>query len=175
MPQTAKSVWPQVRTILQMAIIYFSATRIALALIDLDANAASLWPASGLAFAVLVIYGTHLWPGIFLGAFLGLIFEDNSVVAIALVAAGNTLECWASAWLALNVLDFRPRLDRPRDVIVLFIPVALLTSTISATVGMFALFLDNIVTANDMLPRAIVWWLGDALGIAIVAPLILTL
>lgn len=173
MPQPINAVWPQARPILLMAAIYFAATRIALALIDLDANAGSLWPASGVAFAALVIYGSRLWPGVFLGAFLALMI-DNTLMPAMLMAAGNTFECLAGAWLALNVLDFRRHLDRPRDVIVLFIPVALLTSTISASFGMFALFLDNAVTADNFLPRALVWWLGDALGIAVVAPLILT-
>ncbi|MEP7155053.1 MAG: EAL domain-containing protein [Betaproteobacteria bacterium] len=157
-----------------MAVIYFAATRFALWLIDVDANAGSLWPASGIAFAAMVIHGTRLWPGIFLGAFVALVIDANSLMAAFIMAAGATIECTAGAWLALNVLDFRRQLDRPRDVMVLFIPIALLASTISATAGMFALFIDNAVNADNFLPRAIVWWLGDALGIAVVAPLILT-
>ncbi len=177
MRQSPIAVWSQVRPILVMALVYYAATRLALALIELHPNAGSLWPASGVAFAAMVLYGTRLWPGVFAGAFVALVSGDNanSVTAAMLMAAGNTLESVAGALLALKVFSFRKELDRPRDVIVLFIPVALATSLISALIGIWALYLDGWVTANTMLPRAIVWWLGDALGIAVVAPLMLTL
>ena len=157
-----------------MAVVYFSFTRLALTAIDLHPNAGSLWPASGVAFAALILYGMHLWKGILAGAFLAMILTDATIPAATLMAVGNTLEAVVGAWLALRVLDFHKALDRPRDVIVLFIPVALVTSLISASLGIGALFMDGAVSTDSALPRAIVWWLGDALGIAIIAPLILT-
>ena len=174
MPLSPNAVWFQVRPVLLLAVIYFIATRLALWLIGIHPNAGSLWPASGIAFAALILHGTRLWPGILLGGFVALISPDSSLAASALMATGSTLEAVAGAWLALRVLDFHKELDRARDVIVLFVPIALLTSLISASTGICALLLDNAVTADNAVPRAIVWWLGDALGIAIVAPLILT-
>ena len=173
--QPINAAWRQARPILVMAVIYFAATRIALALIDLDPNSGSLWPASGIAFAAMILHGMRLWPGIFIGGAFALASQDNSLTAAVLMATGNTIEAATGAWLALRLLDFRKELDRARDVIVLFIPVALATSIISASAGIYALYLDGAVTADTLLPRAIVWWLGDALGIAIIAPLILTL
>ena len=174
MRQTINAAWPKLRLILSVALIYFVATRLTILLIELNPNAGSLWPASGIAFAAMILYGTRLWPVIFLGAFFAVVSPNTSLTAACLMAAGNTIEAAAGAWLALRVLDFRKELDRARDVIVLFIPVALLTSLISSAAGISALFLDGAVTIDSALPRAIVWWLGDALGIAIVAPLILT-
>ena len=174
MPQSLKAVWLQLRPVLLLAVTYFAATRLALWLIDIHPNIGSLWPASGIAFAAMILYGTRIWPGILLGGFVALISPDSSLTASALMAAGGTLEAVAGAWLALRVLDFHKELDRARDVIVLFIPIALLTSLISASIGICALLLDSAVTSENALPRAIVWWLGDALGIAIIAPLILT-
>ena len=174
MPQSLKAVWLQLRPVLLLAVTYFAATRLALWLIDIHPNIGSLWPASGIAFAAMILYGTRLWPGILLGGFVALISPDSSLTASALMAAGGTLEAVAGAWLALRVVDFHKELDRARDVILLFIPIALLTSLISASTDICALLLDNAVTSENALPRAIVWWLGDALGIAIIAPLILT-
>ncbi len=174
MPQSPNAVWLQVRAVLSLAAIYFVATRLALWLIDIHPNTRSLWPASGIAFAAMVLHGTRLWPGIFLGSFAAMISLDTSLTTAALRATGSTLEAVAGTWLALRVLDFHKELARARDVIVLFVPVALLTSLISASTGIWALLVDNAVTANNAVPRAVVWWLGDALGIAIVAPLILT-
>ncbi|MCY7387080.1 MAG: MASE1 domain-containing protein, partial [Burkholderiales bacterium] len=166
--------WPQWRPILLVAAIYFIVTKLAVFLTEAHPNAGSLWPASGIAFAAMVLYGTRLWPVIFLGGFFAVVGPETSWPAAALMAAGSTIEAVAGAWLALRVLDFRKELDRARDVIVLFIPIALLSSLISASAGIGALFIDGAVDADNALPRAIVWWLGDALGIAIVAPLILT-
>ena len=174
MPPSPNAVWLQVRPVLLLATICFVATRLALWFIDIHPNTQSLWPASGIAFAAMVLHGTRLWPGIFLGSFMAMISLDMSLTTAALRATGSTLEAVAGIWLALRVLDFHKELARVRDVIVLFVPVALLTSLVSASTGIWALLVENAVTANNAVPRAIVWWLGDALGIAIVAPLILT-
>ena len=133
-------------------------TRLTLMAIELHPNAGSLWPASGVAFAALILYGFHLWKGIFAGAFLATVSIDATISAAALMAVGNTLEVVIGAWLALRVLNFRKELDRVRDVIVLFIPVALMTSLISASLGIGALFMDGAVSTESALPRAIVWW-----------------
>ena len=175
MRQRLNATWLPVRLNLSVAVVYFVATRFAITLIESHPNAGSLWPASGIAFAALIVLGTKLWPGIFLGALFAMLGPQTSLIAAALMAAGNTLEAVMGAWLALRVLDFHKDLDRVRDVIVLFIPVALVTSLVSASAGIAALIIDGAVAAENAIPRAIVWWLGDALGIAIVAPLILTL
>ncbi|MEO8103642.1 MAG: MASE1 domain-containing protein, partial [Betaproteobacteria bacterium] len=139
MPQRIHAAFITIRPILMVAVIYFVATRFALTLIDIHPNAVSLWPASGIGFAAMILYGMRLWPGIFTGAFFALLLPENSLAATTLMAAGNTLEAVAGAWLATRVLDFRKQLDRARDVIVLFIPVALLSSLISASAGIGAL------------------------------------
>ena len=48
-----------------------------------------IWPASGIAAAALLIFGWHLWPGVFLGALTINLFNgfttapDNQLAAVA--------------------------------------------------------------------------------------------
>ena len=102
MRRSLNATWLQVRPILSMAAIYFVATRLAVAIVDLHPNAGSLWPASGIAFAAMILYGMRLWPGVFLGGFFAVLSSDASLVASVLMAAGNTVEAVVGTWLALR-------------------------------------------------------------------------
>ena len=106
MRQTINAAWLKVRLILPVALMYFVATRLTILLIELSPNTGSLWPASGIAFAAMILYGFRLWPVIFLGAFFAVVSPDTSLTAAALMAAGNTIEAVVGVWLALRLLDF---------------------------------------------------------------------
>ena len=50
---------------------YMAAARLGLALAMPPAyKATAVWPASGIALAALLLFGSRTWPGIFLGAFI---------------------------------------------------------------------------------------------------------
>src|ERR1041385_6084985 len=93
-------------------------------------------------------------------------------VAIA-AAAGNSLEALVASQLLRRVADFNPRLQRVRDVFALPVLGAAIPSVVAATIGSAALALTG------QLPRAGLpgawgtWWAGDAVGIVLIAPLLL--
>ena len=79
MRQRLNATWLPVRLNLSVAVVYFVATRFAITLIESHPNAGSLWPASGIAFAALIVLGTKLWPGIFLGALFAMLGPQTSL------------------------------------------------------------------------------------------------
>lgn len=129
------------------------------------------WPPSGFAFAAVWLGGLRLLPGVWVGAFAtNLIVSDNWHLA-AEVACGS-LGAPFAANVALRTWLSRHSSTGEFGHVVLFVLVALGSTMISATIGTWAL------AANDNLDRSVpltwlVWWLGDAMGILIVAPPIL--
>ncbi len=88
---------------------------------------------------------------------------------------GNTLEAVVGATLLLRI-DFRPALDRVRDVFALIGLAAIVSTTIAATNGATTLLVSGQRRFDPTTgPSWLLWWLGDAMGNLVVAPLLLVL
>jgi diguanylate cyclase (GGDEF)-like protein/PAS domain S-box-containing protein len=174
MDANSQQKWIAWRPALATAGGYFVATHLAATMAELSKNAGAVWLPSGIAFAALMLYGTRLWPCIFIGSLAGVAAHHIDFGANLIMSVGNTLAAVAGVLIARRVLDFDHRLSRTRDVIVLFIPVALGASAIAAVIGTVGDVVGHVVPMQDAIPRGMMWWLGDAIGIIIVAPLILT-
>src|SRR5205823_6518590 len=157
-----------------VAAAYFAAARVGLLAAVAQSIVSSAWPPSGVALAALLLLGLRLWPGIALGAFLLNWTAGVSAAGAAGIALGNTLEAVAGAWLLGRVVDFRPSLERARDVIALVVVGALASTTLSATLGVASLWASGAVAPDALRRLWFVWWSGDALGDLLVAPLLLT-
>ena len=78
---------------LGVALLYFFCAKLGL-LLSLVANSVTLfWPPSGIALAALLIFGVRIWPGVLLGALLGVMLFDNdsSFIPAFEISIGNTL------------------------------------------------------------------------------------
>jgi len=165
------------RYLLQIAAVaaaYFAAARLGLLAAVAQPVVSSAWPPSGVALAALLLLGLRLWPGIALGAFLLNWTEGVSAGGAAGIAVGNTLEAIVAAWLLVRVTDFRPSLQRVRDVLALIVVAALASTMLSATLGVASLWASGAVAPDGLKRLWFVWWSGDALGDVLVAPLVLT-
>jgi integral membrane sensor domain MASE1 len=118
------------------------------------------------------VLGPRVWPGITLGALLVNLPLGPSLPAVALIAVGNTLAPLLG-YLLLYRVNFRTQLDRPSDVSALVFLGALVSTLVSATVGASALTLAGAVPQARFLASWSVWWTGDAMGVLVVAPLLL--
>src|SRR5256884_3060298 len=157
-----------------VAVVYYAAARVGLLAAVAQPVVSSAWPPSGLALAVLLLLGLRLWPGIALGTFLLNWTVGVSAAGAAGIATGNTLEAVAAAWLLARVVDFRPSIERVRDVIALVVVGALASTALSATVGVASLWANGAIAPDALRRLWFVWWSGDALGDVLVAPLLLT-
>ena len=151
---------------------YYLAGRLGLELAYLDGAVAALWPPAGLGLAVLFLFGIRLWPAIVIGdLFLGDFSTPLGTVLAQTV--GNTLSLVTAAWLLRRYTHKRGSLERVSDVLA-FVVAALIAAVISAAFGPLALRLGDVI-APDELGRVVrTWTLGDAAGVLVVAPLILT-
>src|SRR5437667_116058 len=157
-----------------VAIGYLGAAKLGLLAAVAQKVVSSAWPPSGVALAALLLLGLRYWPGIAMGAFLLNWTASVPVAGAAGIALGNTLEAVSAVWLLRRVADFRPSLDRFRDVVALVTLGALASTTVSATIGIASLGASGVVGRDALSQLWVGWWSGDALGDVLVAPLLLT-
>jgi PAS domain S-box-containing protein len=116
----------------------------------------------------------RVWPAIAVGAFVANATSGAELPLAAAITVGNTLEAIVGAAL-LRRVDFRPALDRVRDVFALVFLGAVLSTAIAATNGVTALLVAGDSSLHDYGSDWLLWWIGDGMGDLIVAPLILVL
>jgi PAS domain S-box-containing protein len=155
-----------------LCVIYFATAKFGLSLDAVSGFAAAVWPPTGVALAALVLYGYRLWPGIALGAFLVNLSAGAPVLVAGGMALGNTLEALVGTVLLERVVGFRPSLDRLQDVLGLIALAAGFSTLVSATIGVTSGWLGGVIPAATYGDAWRTWWLGDALGDLVVAPLL---
>jgi signal transduction histidine kinase len=150
------------------------AGRLGLVLADFQRNATLIWAPTGLSLAVLVLFGWRVWPGVLLGAAItNAMILSTPPAAVAAIAIGNTLEAVVGATLLERLARFDSAFARLRDVVAFLIYGVLLSTLVSATIGVGALHLSGAIAAHDFGAVWLIWWLGDAGGAVVVAPLLL--
>ncbi|MGL5064795.1 MAG: MASE1 domain-containing protein, partial [Microcoleus sp.] len=174
-PNTIKGhSWRYFLQIGAIALIYFLASRFAVSFLTLSPEVSPMWPAAGVAQVALLLLGQQLWPGIAIGGFLfGLSVPPANIGAAFISAIGRTLQAWTGAYL-LQRIGFSPGIDRLKDVIGIVGVAALASTLINSTIGSLIQCLTGISSWNHWGAMWATWWVGDAMGILLVAPLLLT-
>ena len=155
-----------------LAGAYYGAAKLGLSFAFETPSVTTIWPPTGLALAALVLGGYRLWPAVALGAFLANLGTGVPLAATIGIACGNTLEALAGAYL-LRRANFRPTLESVRDVFLLVILAAGVSTAISATIGVATLVATDGGAVGDIAAGWRVWWLGDMGGDLLIAPLLL--
>jgi len=150
---------------------YFIAAFIGLKLDAVAGFASLVWAPTGIALAVIFLFGYQLWPGIFIGAFLSNLFFSAPPWVAVIIALGNTLEALAGVYF-LKRFKLDTQLVKLRDIVIFIAFGVVLNTLISSSFGTLALTLGGIVDEVMRLKVWFSWWVGDMLGALIVAPAI---
>jgi signal transduction histidine kinase/ActR/RegA family two-component response regulator len=156
-----------------IAAACFAASKIRLLVPIVQQRVTMFWPPAGIALAAVLLLGDWVWPAVALGSLLVSFSTGTPPVAAVAIAAGNTLSALAGGWL-LRRMDFHNGLEQVRDVLSLVAFGAVVSPLISAVVGVAALNLAWQVPSERVVRSALSWWLGDAMGVLLVTPVLLT-
>ncbi|HXG48204.1 MAG TPA: MASE1 domain-containing protein [Methylomirabilota bacterium] len=173
---TGASSWLVGRQVLLwggVGAVYFAAARLGLMFAFVEQKVTLIWPPTGVALAALLVFGWRALPGVAIGAFAANVSAGSPLVFCLAASIGNSLEALTGAWL-LRRLRFRNELDRVRDVASLTVGSAVVSTMVSATIGVAGLCLAGVApwSAYGSIWRG--WWLGDAMGALLFAPALLT-
>src|SRR5258708_31376922 len=166
-----------VRWLLQVvavALAYWFAARLSLELALVRGQVTPIWPPTGIALVAILVFGRWVWPAIFAGALAVNLPIGPSPLGAAFIATGNTLAPLVAAEL-LRRVGFRLELDRLRDAAAIIGLGALVGMTISASIGTSVLVVFHAVPPSGFWPTWAVWWTGDAMGVLLVGPFLLSL
>ena len=136
-------------------------------------NATLIWVPTGLSLAALILWGRKVWPAIFLGALTVNFMVGTNWLGVLGISVGNTLEAVAGAWLLTSVANFNPGFSRLRDVGLFLIFGVLVSPIVSATIGVVSLAAVDAIDIGTASTVWLDWWLGDAGGALVFAPLIM--
>jgi PAS domain S-box-containing protein len=166
-----------------VALLYVATARLGQLLAIPPGNITPVWIPSGIILAAVLIRGYRVWPGIFLGAFAGNVWAYFSAVSVGTVSRslfagtanglGDTLGAVVGAYLITRATAGRDPLARAADVVTLILCGGVVGAGLSALCGVTALTLAGFVPWPRYASSLATWWVGDAVGVLLFAPLLL--
>jgi PAS domain S-box-containing protein len=156
-----------------LAAAYFAAAELALLLAIPPGYASPIWPGSGIALAGLLLGGNRLWPAIWLASLAANFTIEGSAFASAVIATGSVLQAIVGAEFVRHYVGVRDHFRRPGQVFK-FVAIAALGSTIAPTCALLPIALKHPIGGMELFWNWWTWWQGDATGVILVAPLILS-
>ena len=162
----------RVLEVVVLTVVYFAAGKLGLSLAVVNDSTSAVWPPAGLAMGAMLILGPRVWLAVAVGAFLVNVTTSQLVGASLLIAVGNTCEALAGWWLVTRVAAGTAAFERPYRTLRFALFGGALSPLIAATVGTIALWWSGQAVTADLDAVWLTWWLGDAVGILLVTPIL---
>jgi signal transduction histidine kinase/ActR/RegA family two-component response regulator len=165
------------RAILEAVLLgvgYFALAWVSVEITPYAGGIAYVWPAGGVALATLLLAPRRHWPHILAAVFaantLNAVTGGHSLLVAVLFALPNVLVSGGSAWLLLRLSGRPPQLASVRGVLVFTLVAAVGTNALAAALGAAV---PHFFYGHAFLTEWRVWWISEALGVMLMAPLIL--
>ena len=172
-PSTVNDIRRKAVLVAAVLVVYFAAGKFGLSFFGLiHPSASAVWLPTGVAIGTLLVLGRWIWPAIFVGAFLVNVTTEGSTLTSLGVAAGNTLDGVIAAELVRRFAGGLDVFVRAIDILKFAGLAALLSTAISATIGVTSLTVGGYAAPSEFGTIWFTWWLGDASGAMLVTPLI---
>jgi len=143
----------------------------------------TIWPASGVAFVAVLIYGHRIALGIFVGSILASIwhnpdlglagFDPKALIVSTGKGFGAMLQAIVAVYLVKRFAGFPNHLTSERQVFSFLFWAGPISCLVNATLSTSLLVLTGKIPAVSFLSNATTWWVGDTIGIIVFAPLLL--
>ena len=164
--------------ILLIAVAYFLFGLLGLQITVPLSQASAIWPPAGMALASILIYGSRILPGIFIGNFLisGWVFGFSSQAIQIYLATGigATVYAFSAACLIKKYSGFPIELIKDKEIFLFLLLGGPVSCLIPASTGISAMFFSGVISASEIPSSWFTWWVGDILGVLIFTPILLT-
>ena len=172
--------------ILGVAVVYGVAAKVSFFFTIEPGNISPIFPAAGVALAAVMLLGRNALAGVWLGSFLAntASFADGSVgsgrpglpdlLVGSAIGLGAMSGAGAGAFLVRRFCAGEHPLHSGRNVLMLIAVGAFGCGMISPTFGVLSLSLAGMIPWERFGYSWVTWWVGDAAGALVAAPLLLT-
>jgi len=173
------------RDILVLAILYFATAKLGHSLALPPGYVSPVWIPSGIILAAVLRRGYWIWPGIFLGAFAGNVsayLDTSSLQSLSnalMAGTANGVGHVLSAVLGAYLIQRTTHTTRPYKTaaqgfaLILFGVVA--GTFLSALFGVTGLCATGFIPWSHYGATFATWWTGDAVGVLVITPFLLSL
>ena len=176
-PAQSSAAWQPWAMSVAVAILFFLAARLSLALLDKSDGVAVFWPAAGVATGFLVAFGPAVrWPvviAVVAATFAANLLGDRNLASTTVFAVANVSSPLIILGFILRFCGAPFELDELRRVLGLF-AATIIAAMISGLVGMLGFVLFH---APDASPVTVWrhWLVSETVGTITVAPLVIGL
>jgi signal transduction histidine kinase len=141
-----------------------------------DGNVTLLWPPTGIALAAAYLFGWRIWPGLCLGAFAATASTGAPLGFALITAIGNPLPAMVTVMIVRRWREGQAAdLHDVTDAVLLTSVGAILTPVLSAGIGVAGLWFNGMIPLTILTKVFTSWYVGDAVGAAVLAPILITL
>ena len=161
-----------VKTNVLLFFIYLLSSGLGLLLHHSPEQVSFVWPASGVALAGVLLYGNSMLVGIFFAKLLLHLGIGAYWGEALLLGMGAVFQALLGSYLVRRFVGFPSLLARPVDVIRFIGWGCLVGSLVSASVGIFALWFYGRISQEALLFSWSAWWVGDAIGVLFITPML---
>jgi PAS domain S-box-containing protein len=155
-----------------VAASYIGLAESALLLPAINPAGTPLWPPTGFALALVLLRGYRIWPAILVGSLFPYLMAHRSLLELGSVGIGTLLAAFVGAWLISRWSNGHQTFGTPSSIakfaIISFAP----TTIISSTVAIAGFTLANKLSFSDSVVTWLTWWLADAAGTLVIAPVV---
>jgi integral membrane sensor domain MASE1 len=173
-----------IRLIAFVALAYVLLGAAGLTLAIPPGYASPVFPAAGLALACALWFERRVLFGVLLGslilnlshAWMGGTLNQTTAALAAAIAIGSTVQAWAGGLLVNRWQGAAWRdLESEQDTFRFLLLGGVLACALSASVGMTSLYAAGVIKPTELLFTWWNWYVGDAMGVLVFAPLTLCL
>src|SRR5436190_1630239 len=154
------------------AASYVGFAESALLLPAINPSATPLWPPTGFALALVLLRGYRIWPAILVGSLSPYLMGGRSLLELGSVGLSTLLAAFAGTWLINRWSNGHQTFGTPSSVakfaIISFAP----TTMISSGTAVAGFILANKISFSDSVVTWFTWWLADAAGTLMTAPVV---
>ncbi len=162
-----------VLTAIGLVGLHFGAAVLGLELARSWHQVSPVWPASGVAVWMALVYGPRAIVLVALSSIAVTFVRGNADWTSAALVAANVLEAGVAALLLRRVVRFRVQLDRPDDALGLIAIGGMLAPAVSATIGVGSLVLAGRFPVAQAFDPWRSWWAGNSIGVLVFTPVLL--
>ncbi|CAN5292762.1 hypothetical protein BH10PSE19_BH10PSE19_02650 [soil metagenome] len=165
--------------ILFFALIIFVTEKLSFLFVIPSSKILPLWPASGIAVAIMLCFGYRTWPGVFIGTFvfnllaIPPLLSVNGILGSLSYAVGETIEPIVAVATFLYFTHSKIPYSNLYSVFIFLFFSAMLAGAVGATVENSLALLFNFITPTQYQHEWFSWWLSAVVSILLVTPAIM--